>query len=95
MVELGQLRLPVEQLPSGYGGSNPSTSTGNMKVKDLTDSELIDKYKKGEKWLTQNAQVTGTDKTESGTKYNPEAFDKALRAYEALSDEMNTRGLAL
>lgn len=66
-----------------------------MKIVDLNDEELIDKFKKGEKWLTENAQVTGTKRTEAGDIYNPEKFEKALRAYEALGDEMNKRGLAL
>lgn len=67
----------------------------SRKATELSDEELLDKYRKAEKWLNPHAQVTGSDKNEMGERYNHVEFMKVLNVYEALSDEMNKRGLAL
>lgn len=68
----------------------------NMKAKpipELTDTELLDKYKAGSLWVTGHMQVTGTDKNELGTKYNHEMFMTGLKRLEVIENELMKRGI--
>ncbi len=60
-------------------------------IEDLTDKELLKAYLVGEKWLNKNEQVTGTDETPSGEKYDHDLWFMGLKRIEKLEDEINKR----
>ena len=60
---------------------------------ELTNDELLERYKVAVNWTSKRMQVTGTTKNSLGEPYNHKQFLVALKRIEELEDEMNKRGI--
>ena len=59
----------------------------------MRDGELVESWKKGCIWLTNNEQVTGTKKNRLGESYNHSLYLAGLKKIEKLEDEMRRRSI--
>lgn len=63
-----------------------------MTISTMTSESLTTQIRKGQIWLRDHAQKTGTDLNEKGEKYNPSDFMEKLNMYEAMVNEYKARG---
>ena len=62
-------------------------------VKEMTDAELVQAYRKGRAWLIDSEQVSKTDKNKAGRPYDPALYMAGLTRLEEIEKEMLKRGI--
>ena len=70
--------------------------TAQKPIPELTNTELLDLYKKGAKWLTDHMQGDTKDVTVLGepiTEESMKVFEKGLHKLEQVETEMEKRGI--
>lgn len=64
-----------------------------LNVDEMTDEQLLEAYKKGCVWLTDQEQITNTNKNRLGEPYKHKAYLAGLRRIENIGDELTKRGI--
>jgi len=67
----------------------------NIAIPDLTNAQLLSRYRLATKWTSDRMQVTGTDKNKLGERYNHEEFMVALTKIELMEEEIQKRRLTI
>ena len=64
-------------------------------LKQMTNEELKEAYTVGKIWVSNRAQMVGTNKNILGEPYNNALFIAGLKRIENIEDEIRERGLTL
>lgn len=64
-------------------------------LKDMTEEELKGAYIVGKIWVSNRAQMVGTNKNILGETYDNNIFLAGLKRIENIEDEIRERGLIL
>lgn len=59
----------------------------------MNEKELLEKWELGKRWLTENGQVSKTNKNYKGKIYDHRLYLKGLIKLEAIEDELQRQGI--